>query len=266
MIYNEDCMVTMREKMCDGVIDLTLTSPPYGKMRLFEDNFGFSIDDLARELYRVTKPGGTVVWQCDDVVSKYGESLVSFQHALVFKKVGFKVNTMIYVRNNPPPTGNMQLYRRATNYTFVMFKGKPKTINLIKDLPVVGKYKSDTTRKRHPDGTWKPTESIHLGANKVRTNVWGYDVGGGLSTQDMEAYSHPATFPEAFARDHILSWSNPGDTVYDPFMGSGTTAKMAVTSQRKYVGSEINREYYELSMARLKKYSNPIDAYIETPC
>lgn len=263
MIYNEDCMKTMADRLGDEVIDLTLTSPPYGNMRLFDGNF--SIVEMASELYRITKPGGTVVWQVDDVVKDFGESLASFQHALAFKDAGFRVNTMIYVRNNPPPTGNMALYRRATNYTFVLFKGRPKTINLIRDLPVVNHNKSETTRKRYPDGTWKQTEVIHNGEFKVRTNVWGYNVGGGLSTKDEEAYAHPSTFPEAFAKDHILSWSNEGDIVYDPFMGSGTTAKIATIHKRKCIGSEISKEYYDLAIQRLVKYKNPIDAYLETP-
>jgi site-specific DNA-methyltransferase (adenine-specific) len=66
------------------------------------------------------------------------------------------------------------------------------------------------------------------------------------------AFEHPATFPEKLANDHIVSWSNEGDLVYDPFMGSGTTAKMAILNNRKYIGSEISKEYCEIAEQRLK--------------
>ena len=67
---------------------------------------------------------------------------------------------------------------------------------------------------------------------------------------------HPARFPEALARDHILSWSNPGNLVLDPFMGSGTTAKMAMQNGRDYLGFDISPEYVELARKRVA-WANP---------
>ena len=64
--------------------------------------------------------------------------------------------------------------------------------------------------------------------------------------------NNPAIFPKKLANDHILSWSNENDLVYDPFMGSGTTAKMALLNNRKFIGSEIAKEYCEIAEKRIE--------------
>ena len=74
---------------------------------------------------------------------------------------------------------------------------------------------------------------------------------------------HPATFPEALARDHILSWSNPGDTVLDPFLGSGTTGKMAVLNGREFIGIDISPEYVDLATGRINAASLGASIYEE---
>jgi site-specific DNA-methyltransferase (adenine-specific) len=81
--------------------------------------------------------------------------------------------------------------------------------------------------------------------------VWGYSTGKGKSSSDTIAYKHPAIFPESLARDHILSWSNEGHIVLDPFMGSGTTAKAALEANRSFIGFEISEFYVEIANYRL---------------
>ena len=76
------------------------------------------------------------------------------------------------------------------------------------------------------------------------------------TTSDKFAYEHPAMFPESLASDHIISWSNEGDLVYDPFMGSGTTAKMAILNKRNWVGSEISEEYCKIIERRINNCFN----------
>ena len=79
-------------------------------------------------------------------------------------------------------------------------------------------------------------------------------LGKGKSSLDEVAFQHPAIFPEQLANDHIVSWSNEGDLVYDPFMGSGTTAKMAIKNNRDWIGSEISSEYCDIINKRIEKY------------
>lgn len=74
------------------------------------------------------------------------------------------------------------------------------------------------------------------------------------TTKDRYAYGHPAMFSEALSRDHILSWSNPNDLVLDPFLGSGTTAKMAKETGRRFIGIEIAPEYLEIAQRRINAH------------
>ena len=85
----------------------------------------------------------------------------------------------------------------------------------------------------------------------IRDNVWMYSVGFMSGSSDAIAYDHPAIFPEKLAQDHILSWSNPGDLVLDPFTGSGTTCKAAKELGRNFLGFEINPEYSKIAERRI---------------
>ncbi len=95
----------------------------------------------------------------------------------------------------------------------------------------------------------------------ARFNVWRYSNGRDNSSKDRIAFTHPAIFPEQLATDHILSWSNEGDVIYEPFAGSGTTGKMAFLNNRKCIMSEISLEYCELSKQRLLPYTSNIGLF-----
>ena len=88
---------------------------------------------------------------------------------------------------------------------------------------------------------------------KIKGNVWGYNVGGGKSTKDKIAFKHPAIFPEQLANDHIISWSNECDIVIDIFSESGTTHKMSLLNNRRYIGFEMSQEYIDIENQRLKE-------------
>jgi DNA modification methylase len=82
----------------------------------------------------------------------------------------------------------------------------------------------------------------------AKTNIWQYAVGMGGTTSDKIAFKHPAVFPEKLAYDHILSWSNKGDLVFDPMCGSGTTCKMAAKAGRRFLGVDISQDYIDIAM------------------
>jgi DNA modification methylase len=107
-------------------IDLTVTSPPYDNLRTY-NGFTFDFETIARELYRVTKPGGVVVWVVGDATVKGSETGTSFRQALFFKDVcGFNLHdTMIWAKPNPVPTQSTR-YQASTEYMFVLSKGAPK--------------------------------------------------------------------------------------------------------------------------------------------
>lgn len=249
-IHNMDCIEGLK-RLPDDCIDLTVTSPPYDNLRTY-NGFSWDFEATARELYRVTKQGGVVVWVVGDATIKGSETGTSFKQALFFKEIGFNLHdTMIYDKGCSGAVGNNKWYWQSFEYMFVFSKGKPKTINLIYDRKnVEARYDSNSTKRRR-DGSLKKTYGYSYGEMGRRTNIWKYRTGKGLTTTDSIAFKHPAMFPEKLAQDHILSLSNEGDTVLDCFMGSGTTAKMAVLNKRNYIGFEISKEYCEIAEQRI---------------
>jgi site-specific DNA-methyltransferase (adenine-specific) len=242
-------------KMDADSIDLTVTSPPYDNLRTY-NGYSFDFESVAQELYRITKPGGVVVWVVGDATINGSETLTSFMQALYFKKIGFNVHdTMIYFRGSVtyPETNR---YYPSFEYMFVLSKGKPKTTNLIADRinKHAGEKISGTTRERN--GELKEMRGSNVGrivkSRGVRFNVWEINPGYMKSTKDKIAYEHPAIFPEQLANDHIVSWSNPDDIVLDPFGGSGTTAKMALLNGRRYIHVDISEEYCEIARKRIE--------------
>jgi len=233
-IWNENCLSTMG-RMSDGFVNLTVTSPPYDDLRDYE-GYDFDFPAIASELYRVTADDGVLVWVVGDAVVNGSESGSSFRQALHLMGLGFKLHdTMIYEKNSStfPARRKGNRYTQIFEYMFVFAKGEVKG-QLICDKP--NKWAG------HKDYSGKLTDPVP--DFSPRTNIWRY-------VTSTNGVKHPAPFPEKLAEDHILTWSKPGDVVYDPFMGSGTTAKMAVLSDRSFVGSEISANYCAIAGERL---------------
>lgn len=252
-IHNEDCLETMK-RMPDGFIDLVVTSPPYDGLRDYK-GYSFDFESIAQELYRIIKPGGVLVWVVGDSVVNNSESGNSFVQALRFKDIGFNIHdTMIYEKSGSPMPDKYR-YLQNFEYMFVLSKGLPKTVNFIKDRINRFPERWGKGRKvREKNGKFTPRKNITPKKMGRRFNIWRYVQGGGYSSSDPIAYQHPAIFPEKLARDHIYTWSNKDDLVYDPFGGSGTTVKMAHLMDRKWLMSEISHEYCKVSKERLQPY------------
>jgi DNA modification methylase len=249
-LYNGDCTKIMQQ-FPDKYIDLTVTSPPYDNLRAYK-GFTFNFEAIADQLYRITKPGGVVVWVVDDATINGSETGMSFRQALYFKEIGFNLHdTMIYAKNNPMPIQHNR-YQPCFEYMFVLSKGKPKTFNPIMENTVNPGGKITTTQ-REKDGSKNRGSGYGNKRNSIRYrhNIWKYNVGKNQTTKDKIAFQHPAIFPEQLAEDHILTWSNPGDIVFDPMTGSGTTGKMAVLNNRDFIGIEISQEYLEIAKQRI---------------
>lgn len=253
-IYNIDCSGGMKQ-IPDDFIDLTITSPPYDSLRDYK-GYGFNFESIAKELYRVTKRGGVVVWIVKDATIKGNKTLTSFKQCLFFQKIGFDIyDTMIYSKTSGglPHKGR---YRDAIEFMFIISKGKPKTINLIKDRKnkYGGTYTYGNVTVREKDGTLGDRKRRLVSVYGYRYNIWEYATGKGNTTSDMMTFEHPAMFPEKLAEDHILSWSNEGDIILDPMCGSGTTCKMAKLNSRKYIGMDISEEYCRIARRRVGKF------------
>jgi len=231
----------------DVCVDMVLTSPPYDNLRTYGGCPAFPFEAVAHELRRVLKPGGVIVWIVGDATINGGETLTSFRQALFFQQIGLKVHdTMIFQKNNfSNPSRNR--YHQIFEYMFVFSKGAPKTFNPLLDRPNVcvglGTLGKNTTRKR--DGSFQTNARKTNTPFGMRYNIWK----GNTSGQEnmCQRIEHPATFPLWLARDHIATWTNEGDTVLDPMMGSGTTGVACHELNRHFIGCDIEPKYVEIA-------------------
>ena len=254
-LINNDALIALT-KLEKNSIDLTVTSPPYDNLRTYNGNNDQWSEqvwkDCIEELYRVTKEGGVVVWVVGDATIKGSETGTSFKQALWALECGFNLHdTMIWEKQTFTDTGSLRVrYGNVFEYMFIFSKGRPKTFNALKDRlnKQPGKKKHGTVRQK--DGSLKPISSIgkKIGLYGQRFNVWNINTEVSNSKR-----CHPAQFPEQLAHDHIISWSNEGDTVLDCFMGSGTTGKMAKQLGRNFIGIELDKEYFEIAKKRIEQ-------------
>jgi len=251
IIYNEDCFETFK-RIDDKSIDMVLTSPPYDNLRTY-GGFNFDFENTAKELFRVIKDGGVVVWVVGDATIKGSETGTSFRQALYFKEIGFNLyDTMIYLKNSCPFPTNKR-YNQIFEYMFILSKGLPKTFNPLKRNNNYGSFTRKMTH-RNQDGSMSLDETVTLQGQSNYGNVWLYDTGYMKSTKSKIAYQHPAIFPEALAVDHIITWSNEGDIILDPFIGSGTTAIACINLNRSYLGCELDKDYYNICIKRIEEH------------
>jgi len=248
LLFNESNLETMA-KMPDNFVDLVVTSPPYDGLRTY-NGYSFPFEDIAKELYRVTKEGGVIVWIVGDATVKGSESGTSFRQALYFMQCGFNLHdTMIWNKTNPMPKVKTKRYFDKFEYMFIFSKEQPKTFNPIMQKCKFGGKEYNSTCKDITTGKERTKKNFILNNERYKDNIWDIAIA-------QNKTEHPAVFPEQLANDHIISWSNEGDIVYDPFAGSGTTGKMAMLNKRKCIMSEISAEYCEIIKKRLEPIIN----------
>ena len=246
-VYTSEA-VSFMSQMEEDMIDLTVTSPPYDDLRNYK-GYEFDLENIVKGLYRVTKNGGIVVWVVGDKYVKGNRNLTSFRQALLFQNEGFNVHDVMIYKKKNTPFMRSNAYTNCFEFMFIFSKGKSKTYNPIMEPTVRQGFEKMPANKK-ADGINNKVLS-KLNDFKVRNNIWEYAVGLGGTTSDREAFKHPAVFPEKLAEDHILSWSNVGDLVFDPMCGSGTTLKMAKKNKRNFLGCDISNDYVEIARNRL---------------
>ena len=245
-----DCLAEMK-KFPDNYIDLVVTSPPYDNLRTYNGNLDWNFEifqDIAKELFRIIKVGGVIVWVVGDATQNGSETGTSFKQALYFKEVGFNLHdTMIYSKKNPIPLTHNR-YEQQFEYMFIFSKEKPKTFNpILEECKTSGRIQSKRTFWQKPEDTERKLANTQqpVKNTKYRYNIWNYSVGV------TKGKGHPAPFPDELASDHILSWSNENDIVLDPFAGSGTVGKMAKQLNRQFILIEKEEKYYNIIKERL---------------
>lgn len=261
-IVNGNCVDVMKE-FDENSIDLCITSPPYDNLRVYK-GYTFPIDDIIKQLYRVIKVGGVIVWVVSDATINGSETGTSFKQALKFIDAGFNLHdTMIFKKTNPIPQIYRKRYNNEFEYMFVFSKGAVKTHNpIMVECLHAGLELKGTTYKNYSKGEQKRGKLASPVKNeKIKGNIWEYVVG--KKAEDQEAKGHPAPFPCALAIDHIKSWSNPNEIVLDPMCGSGTTCVSALALDRKFIGIDISKEYCEIAEKRVSSRINNFELFYQ---
>ncbi len=246
-----DCIEKVKELIEKGVkVDLTVTSPPYDDLRNYQEKNSFTEEtwrNLIPLLYEITNDGGVVVWIVNDRTKNGSKSGTSFKQALAFMEAGFNLNdTMIWEKRNPMPQVSQPRYNQSFEYMFVFSKGKPKTFNPIKVPCKCAGQDYDSTCKNMGGENGRTKKHFTINKDKVKSNIWKCAIASNKT-------SHPAVFPLQLIVDHILSWTNEGDTVLDPFVGSGTSGIAALQLDRNFIGIDIVPEYCELTKRQIEE-------------
>lgn len=252
-IISGNCVDVMRG-ISDSSIDMTITSPPYDNLRVYK-GYSFPFEEIVKELYRITKNGGVVVWVVCDATINGTETGTSFRQALKFMEIGFNLHdTMIFKKANPIPQIYRKRYTNEFEYMFVFSKGNVKTHNpiMVPCLHAGLELKGTTYKNFSVDAQKRGKMAKPVKEEKIKGNIWEYVVG--KLAVDQEAKRHPAPFPYALAKEHILSWTNRGDIVLDPMCGSGTSIFAASDLGRRFIGIDISDEYCQLANERLAKH------------
>ena len=248
-LIHGDCIEKMKN-IPDGSVDLVVTSPPYDNLRDYNNSSEWNFEifkSVAHELKHILKKGGVIVWIVNDATIKGSETGTSFRQALYFKDMGLNLHdTMIWEKSSNPFMSKNR-YRGKFEYMFVLSKGKPQVANLIRDRENKHRISTGNT-ERLRNGKLKPRKDISLQRLGYRFNIWN------ISEVKNNKTGHPAVFPVTIAEDHIKTWTNPGQTVMDPFMGSGTTGVAAKNLNRSFIGIEKDKEYFEIAKKRIENH------------
>ncbi len=233
-------------------VELVVTSPPYDALRTYDRELEWDFEGTAHELYRVLCDGGVVCWNVGDSVVDGSESLTSAKQKIFFREqCGFRIHdTMIWEKPNFANPERVR-YHQMFEYVFILSKGVPRCFNPLRDKPnrYAGGGTLGVNSGRQRNGEMIARKRNIITEFGMRGNVWRGNTSG---QEDMcgNGFDHPAMMPRWLAHDLILSWSNTGDTVLDPFFGSGTTGMVALELGRKCIGIELNPEYVLLAEQR----------------
>lgn len=249
-IFNGDCLNILSNLINQNIqVDAVITSPPYDDLRSYNSTIDWN--SVANSLFRVVKEGGVVVWNVNDRIIKGSKSLSSFKQCIIFNEAGFNVNdVMIWKKANPLPMVKQPRYNQVFEYMFIFSKGKPKTFNPIMVPCKCAGQKYASTCKKITTGKERTYKEFNINKTKVADNIWEFAVA-------QNKTEHPAVFPLELPLRHIKSWTNVGDTVLDPFMGSGTTGIACKMLGRNFIGIEIDKNYFDIADKRIKNTISP---------
>jgi len=249
-----DCLPLLA-RLPSGSVDLTVTSPPYDDLRRYDTPTPLDLPALGKALFRVTKDGGACIVVMGDASRHFAKSLSSFRLALSWcDRAGWRLfETCLYHRHGVPGPWWRSRLRVDHEFIFIFFKGKrPKTFRKERLLIPTKHAGEKVARRPYPRrgiawGLPPPT----IAPLQCRGTVWPYSASS--SERNRVKLGHPATMPDRLAADLVRGFSEPGDLVLDPLMGSGTSVVMAAKLGRRFLGMDASARYVGLARQRMAK-------------
>ena len=258
MLLLGDCLEQMR-KVPDNSIDLVITSPPYAMQRkdtyggIEEGAYPAWMEEIGKEIHRILKPTGNFVLNIKENAKNGARSTYVMETVILLSKIFLWKDTYIWHKRNPFPTGSNRRLKDAFEYCYWFTKS--------------GEYKF------FPEHVLEKSNSKYTESEKRRKNRFSHECKNGSGfkmnmrsapdmvrpsnvitlTTDNENHVHPATFPVKLPQFFIKLMTEQGDTVLDPFMGSGTTGVAAAMENREFIGIEILDKYMEIARDRIQK-------------
>jgi site-specific DNA-methyltransferase (adenine-specific) len=265
-IYNEDCLVTL-SKMEDNSIDLIVTSPPYADRRkstyggIHPDNYVEWFLTISNEIKRVLKPSGSFILNIKENVVDGERHTYVLELIIEMRKQGWlwTEEYMWHKKNSFPgfwPNRLRDGWERLLHFT------REKKFNMYQNQVRVPIGDWAKTRLENPTEYDKERQESAVGSGfgVKRANWVDKDLVLPNNVLHLAAEtsnkSHSAAYPEKLPEFFIKLFTQTNDVVYDPFTGSGTTAKVALDLNRNFIGSEISEDYYEVANERLNQNEN----------
>ena len=249
-LFLGDCLAYLRT-IPDESIQLVVTSPPYNIGKEYEQSLDIDVyvrqqQEVIDECVRVLRPSGSICWQVGNYVDQ-GEIIPL--DVLLYPS--FRTNNL-YMRNRIIWHFGHGLHcsnRFSGRYETINWftKSDSYTFNL-DPIRVPQKYPG----KKHFRGPKKGQYSGNP-RGKNPSDVWEIP---NVKNNHVEKTEHPCQFPVALVQRLVLSMSNEGDWIFDPFLGVGSTVVAAVLNGRKGAGSEIVEKYYQLAVQRVEAALN----------
>ena len=233
-LINGDCLVEL-PKLKDSSIDLVLVDLPYGQTSGNPWDVCIDLDKMWEQLKRIGKDNTAFIFF---TTTKFGYKLIQskdkwFRYDLVWRKGGQGVG---YLHANRMPLRNHEM-------VYVFYKKLP-TYNPQKtplDKPRTDKY-NRVEKSNYGEITQKFTKTV---TDKHPNSVLDFN-------NPNKGSKHPTQKPTNILEWLIKSYSNPGDTVLDFTMGSGSTGVACKTTDRKFIGMELNEDFYKVACERIK--------------
>ncbi|HAF48883.1 MAG TPA: site-specific DNA-methyltransferase [Anaerolineaceae bacterium] len=248
IIYFPGDVNDLVENIPNEFVQLVITSPPYNLGKEYEDKLNLDIylnqqEKIIKECVRILKPTGSICWQVGNFVEN-GE-IIPLDILLfpIFSKLGLHLrNRIIWHFGHGLHAKN----RFSGRYEVILWF--TKTDDYVFNLDPV-RVPQKYPKKRHYKGPKKGQLSGNpLGKNP--SDIWNIP---NVKANHVEKTSHPCQFPVELIERLVLSLSNEGDWVFDPFMGVGSTAIASLLHNRKSIGAEIMNDYVKIGWNRIKK-------------